>query len=68
MQAAEGDSEAIELEQRGLAVHHITSTRIVPSKPCGLAIIVAMRIAPMRIWAVIDGLTISRLSQQQAAT
>jgi len=40
----------------------------VPSSPFGRAAIVTIRIAPIMISVVIDGLTISRASQQQAAT
>ena len=35
---------------------HTTSTRLRPSSPCGRAFIITIRIAPSRIWRVIDGL------------
>ena len=64
-QAPERERQLVELEQR----HRQTvSTRCLPSSPYGRAAIVTIRIAPSMIWVVIAGLTISRDSQQQAAT
>jgi len=45
-QAAEGQADLLELKRAG---RQITSTRRVPSSPCGRAPIVTIRIAPIMI-------------------
>ena len=63
-QPAERQGQPVELEN---GAHVATSTRRCPSSPCGRAIIITMRIAPIISCRVIDGSVTSLVSHTNAA-
>ena len=63
----EGPADALNRTDVSQPAIYTTSTRRDPSNPCGRAFIITIRMAPIRIWRVIDGSVTSLASHTHAA-
>src|SRR5262249_51197116 len=66
-QAAEGQRKTVKAQDRSRVTHVRASTRRDPSRPCGLAFIITIRIAPIMSCRVMAGSAASRVSHTNAA-